>query len=96
MAFNRYKSDSVGTTEATVLTSTGTKTVIGLLLANTYAGEITVTVKLGTTHIVKGAVIPQGTSLELIEGKIVMVNTDTIKVTSSIASSCDVIVSVLE
>ena len=96
MAFNRYKSNSVGTTETTVITATGTKTVIGLLLANTYAGDINVTVKLGTTHIVKSAVIPQGTSLELIEGKIIMVNTDTIKITSSVASSCDVIVSVLE
>jgi len=96
MAFNRFTSAGIGTTETTVLTATGTKAIIGLLVANTHTADITVSVKLGTIYIVKNATIPVGSSLELIEGKVVMVNTDTIKVTSNTASSVDCIVSTLE
>lgn len=100
MAFNNAKASAVGTTETTVYTvPTGkTATIIGLCVANVSAGSISVTAKLGTTHIIKTATVPVGTSLVAIGGdqKVVALAGEAIKITSSVASSADVIISVLE
>lgn len=97
MAFTNAKSAGIGTTETTVYTAAAATTIIGLSVANVAAADITVTVKLGTTHIVKNAMIPVGSSLVVVGGdqKLVMLNTETIKVTSSAAASADVIMSML-
>ena len=51
---------------------------------------------IGTTYIVKDAPIPSSGALSVLEGKIIAEAADTIIVTSDTASSCDVILSVLE
>lgn len=98
MAFNRYKSEGIGTVETTVLTASATTTLIGVCVANTSAQDITVSIKHGTTYIIKNALIPIGSAFVPIGGdqKVVLTTSDTIKVTSSVAASADVIVSVLE
>lgn len=104
--FLRKTSRSVGTSPAsvggyTVGASTAT-TVIGLTCANTITTAITVDVvhNDGTndTYIVKGATVPSGGSLVVVGGdqKVVLEAGDSVKVTSSDATSCDVIMSILE
>jgi len=96
--FKNYTSASVGTGETTVMTvaASTTAVTIGLNLANTTASQIAVDVKLGTIYIVKGVPIPANSAISVLDGKIILETTETIKVTSDTASSCDVILSVLE
>lgn len=96
--FKNYVSASVGTSATTVYTvpSSTTSVVIGLNLANRAASQITVDVLLGSTYIIKSVAIPVASSLSVLDGKIIMETTETLVVTSSAASSADVILSVLE
>ena len=96
--FKNYVSASVGTTPTTVYTvpASTTSVIIGANLANRTASGITVSVQLGSTYIVKDAPIPGGSSLSILDGKIIAEAADTIVVTSNTASSVDAIVSVLE
>jgi hypothetical protein len=98
MAFNNYTSASVGTSPATIHTvSAGQEAIaIGLTLANVTGSQISVDVQMAGVYIVKGAPIPAGSSLSVLDGKIVLEATDTCVVTSDTASSCDVLLSVLE
>lgn len=104
--FLRKTSRNIGTTATvigsyTVGSSTAT-TVIGLTCANTTAAAITVDVEhndgSNDTYIVKGATVPTGGSLVVVGGdqKVVLEAGDSVKVTSSAATSCDVIMSILE
>jgi len=104
--FLRKTSRSIGTSATTVGSytvgaSTAT-TVIGLTCANTTATAITVDVThndgANDTFMVKGATVPSGGSLVVVGGdqKVVLEAGDSVKVTSSAASSCDVIMSILE
>ena len=95
--FKNFSATGV-TTETTVYTgpaSTQT-TIIGLSIANTFTSPANVDVKLNDVFIVKGAPIPVGSSLVPIGGdqKIVVTETDTIKVTSDV--TVDIVGSVLE
>tara|TARA_B110000438_G_scaffold281955_1_gene308538 strand:+ start:2101 stop:2409 length:309 start_codon:yes stop_codon:yes gene_type:complete len=96
--FKNYVSASVGTSVTTVYTVPGSTTsvVIGLNVANRSAAQITVDVQLGSTYIIKAVPIPVASSLSVLDGKIIMETTETLRVTSSAASSADVILSVLE
>jgi hypothetical protein len=96
--FKNYVSASVGTSAITVYTvpSSTTSVVIGLNVANRGAAQITVDVQLGSTYIIKSVPIPVASSLSVLDGKIIMETTETLVVTSSAASSADVILSVLE
>lgn len=103
--FKSFITSAVGTNETVVYTapSGGTATVIGFSIANITASDITVTARLQKPgpvygHIVKDAVIPKGEALPLAGGdqKIVVQSNETLRVTSSVLSGCDVIVSVLE
>jgi hypothetical protein len=96
--FKNYVSASVGTSAVTVYTvpSSTTSVVIGLNVANRSASQITVDVQLGSTYIIKAVPIPVASSLSVLDGKIIMETTETLVVTSSAASSADVILSVLE
>jgi hypothetical protein len=96
--FKNYVSASVGTSAVTVYTvpSSTTSVVIGLNVANRGAAQITVDVQLGSTYIIKSVPIPVASSLSVLDGKIIMETTETLVVTSSAASSADVILSVLE
>jgi hypothetical protein len=79
-------------------------TVIGVNVANIVTQNIYVDVQITdnsasvTKYLVKGAVIPNGSSTVLVGGdqKVVLEASDLITVTSNIADSADVIVSVLE
>ena len=96
--FKNYVSASVGTSAVTVYTvpSSTTSVVIGLNVANRSASQITVDVQLGSTYIIKAVPIPVASSLSVLDGKINIETTETLVVTSSAASSADVILSVLE
>ena len=77
-------------------------TVIGLTLANTYGGNITVTVGISRTNtdsikIIKGVPIPQGSTLEVMQGnKIIMEVNDILTIVSDINTSLDASLSILE
>jgi len=96
--FKNYTSASVGTSPVTTYTvpASTTSVMIGCNLSNTSSAQITVDVQAAGIYIVKGAPIPAGSALSVLDGKIILETTDTIVVTSSAATSADVIVSVLE
>lgn len=79
-------------------------TVIGVNVANIASDNIYVDVEITdssagvTKYLVKGAVIPKGSSAVLVGGeqKVVLEASDSITVTSNVIDSADVIVSVLE
>ena len=104
--FLRKTSRNVGTSAATVGSytvggSTHT-TIIGLTCANTTTSAITVNVQhndgSNDTFLVKAATVPAGSSIVIVGGdqKVVLQTGDSIKVTSSAASSVDVMMSILE
>jgi hypothetical protein len=96
-SFKSFQSTSV-TTETTAYTgpSSTETTIIGMSVANTSSGSITVDVKLNTAYMVKAAPVPVGSALVVVGGdqKVVVEATDTIKVTCT--GTADVITSVLE
>jgi len=96
--FKNYVSTGVGTTPETVYTvpASTTAVVIGCNIANTTNAAVYVDVQLGSTYIIKGAPIPAGSALSVLDGKIILEATETIVVTSDTLTSADVILSVLE
>ena len=100
MAFNNYKKTiAAGASNAgdiLVREATTTDVIIGLNIANTHAtATATVKVELGTTSLLENTKIPSGGGVEVIQGKVVIKNTDTIKV-SPTGAGVDVVLSVLE
>lgn len=95
---------SVGvTTESIyVVPSSTTTTIIGITLANVSGGSINVGVGItraaaDDVSVLKNVPIPQGSSLEVMQGnKIVLEETDTLTVKSDVNSSLDVSVTILE
>ena len=101
--FKRTVLANIDTALATVYTvpSTTTTVVIGLTLANIAASSITASVQLATagddTYIVKDIPIPVGSSVEIMAGnKIVMQTTDILKVSGSATNSVDATMSYME
>ena len=96
--FKNYTSASVGTSPVTTYTVPGATVAvtIGLTIANTSASQITVDVQCAGVYVVKAAPIPAGSALSVLDGKIILEAADTVVVTSSAATSADVILSVLE
>ncbi len=96
--FKNYTSASVGTGATTTYTvpSSTTSVMIGCNLANRTTSSIKVDVQAAGVYVIKDAPIPSGAALSVLDGKIILETTDTVIVTSDTASSCDVIVSVLE
>ncbi len=96
--FKNYTSTSVGTGATTTYTvpASTTSVMIGCNLANKTGSQITVDVQVAGVYLVKAAPIPSGSALSVLDGKVILETTDTVIVTSSAATSCDVIVSVLE
>ena len=95
-----------GTGGLTVYTTPGSTatTVIGINVANIVSQNINVDVQVTdssagvTKFLVKGTVIPEGSSVILVGGeqKVVLESGDSLTVTSNVDNSVDVIVSVLE
>ena len=107
----RFMNASVGTSLETVYTVPSNKNsiVIGCLLCNKTGSGITADIQIDTSlsgsgdadvYLVKGVQIPGGSSLEIMEGKIVLThdgsNGDVLRALASATSSLDVVVSVLE
>jgi hypothetical protein len=95
---------NVGVTTTAVYTvpAATTTTVIGITLANTTGSSINVGVGVSrvssdSVKLLKDAPIPQGSTLEFMQGnKIVLEATDTITVVSDTASSLDASITILE
>ena len=85
-----------------VVPNATTTTVIGITLANISGGSINVGVGITSTSsddvsVLKNVPIPQGSSLEVMQGnKIVLETTDTITVKSDVNNSLDVSLTILE
>lgn len=96
--FKNEVSTSVGTSPTTVYTvpAATTAVTIGLTVANTTASQILIDVQCAGAYVVKGAPIPAGAGLSVLDGKIILEATDTVVVTSDTATSADVILSILE
>ena len=104
--FARKLSRNVGTSPVTVGSYTvgaATQvTVIGMSVANTTGSDVTADIALfdgaNATYLGKTIPIPTGGALVMFGGeqKLVMVTGDSIQVTSSAATSLDVVMSILE
>ena len=105
-AFKR-ESETAGTTATQMLSYTNNTVpasteivVIGLLASNKTTSTKTITVEIvnssTTTTWIKDAPIPSGSSLSMMENKLVLVVGDKLQVTASAASSIDVTLSYLE
>ncbi len=92
----------VTTTNVYVVPGSTTTTVIGLTLANVSGSGINVGVGITRTSadnvsILKNVPIPQGSSLEVMQGnKIVLEATDTLTVNSDVNGSLDIAVTIME
>jgi len=96
--FLNYTSASVGTSPVTTYTvgASTTAVVIGLNISNVTASQIAVDVQVAGVYLVKGVPIPANSAVSVLDGKIILKTTNTVVITSSAATSADVIVSVLE
>lgn len=104
--FKNSITGSIGLTNTTVYTTPNatSTTVIGVSVANVVSNNISVSVRVTdssaskTVFLVKDALITPGGSAVLVGGeqKLVMESGDTLAVQSSLATSADVVVSVLE
>ena len=96
--FKNYTATDVGASPATVYTvpASTTAVIIGCNVANKTGAAINVDVQIGSTYLVKGAPVPSGSALSVLDGKIIMETTEVLTVTSDTATSADVILSVLE
>jgi hypothetical protein len=101
--FTSYLNQNVGTTAASIVTigSATQTTVIGMSCANTTTSPVTVNAYITRSatdyYLIKAATVPVGGSLVIVGGdqKLVMITGDILKVVSSVATSVDVVTSVL-
>ena len=102
---------SSGTPEDLYTTPSSTTTVVlGIMVANVHSSQVTASVKLvsdtsgggraatnTTTFLVKDAPAPVGSSLELLSGnKVVLETTDKIQIDASVANKVSVTMSIME
>ena len=102
---------SSGTPEDLYTTPGSTTTVVlGIMVANVHSSQVTASVKLvsdtsgggraatnTTTFLVKDAPIPVGSSLELLSGnKVVLETTDKIQIDCSVADKVSITMSIME
>ena len=102
---------SSGTPEDLYTTPGSTTTVVlGIMVANVHSSQVTASVKLvsdtsgggraatnTTTFLVKDAPVPVGTSLELLSGnKVVLETTDKIQIDCSVTDKVSVTMSIME
>ena len=102
--FKNSITGSIGVTNTIVYTTPAatSTTVIGMSVANVAASNINVNATLtsgsSTVFLVKNATVPVGGSIVLVGGeqKLVLTANNYLSVSSSLASSADVVTSVLE
>ena len=101
---NQLTHTAIGTSYTDILTQVNSyDTVVGIRLVNTHGSSaINVTVAIenssNDTELISSAPIPNGSSLELIDGgsKIILKSGDKIKAKSDVASSFKAIVSYID
>ena len=92
--FENVKARNIGTSASTLLTA-DSDALIGIRVANVVAQTIQVDVFISSGgidyYLVKGVSIPQGSSMEFIDGgaKVVLLSGDAVKIKSDTASSAD-------
>lgn len=92
----------VTTSSVYVVPSSTTTVVIGITLANTSGGSVNVGVGITRAsaddiNILRNVPIPQGSSLEVMQGnKIVLETTDTITAYSDVNNSLDIALTIME
>jgi hypothetical protein len=99
--FGNVIQSGVGTSPTTVLTTAnpGNTTVIGFSLSNTTGALVVASIQLnnGATaaYFMRGVVIPAGQSLRVVTGgeKLILAASTAVIITSSIASSLDIVIS---
>jgi len=107
IAFDANNDINIGASAVTVFTSNSDDAIISIRLANIHTAQITVDVFIETAaaggsdlncYLIKGAPIPVGSSLELIDSgsKIVLQNGDALKVQSSTDNSLNCWVSFVD
>jgi hypothetical protein len=100
--FERDKARNVGTSASTLRTANSDDAIVGINVANTTTSQITISVFINDGsndfYIVKDAPVPSGGAIQVLDGgaKIVMQNSDVLKVQSSTNNSADVWVSVVD
>jgi hypothetical protein len=93
--FRRYISRNIGTSVQSIITPTTYTTVVGINLSNTTASSVNVSAYITTGgvdyYLVKGASIPTGSALQVLDGgaKFVIQSGDVLKVVSDTATSID-------
>jgi len=96
--FKRVTVGDVGTTLQTVYTVpvNTTTVVIGFILANTSSSLLYVDIEAAGAIMGNQLPLPVGSSMSVLDGKLVLEAADTVTVTSSEATSLDVILSIME
>jgi len=96
--FKNFTNTSIGTSPVTVYTcpASTTAVVIGFNVSNTTGTSCNINLQAASAYLIKHAALPSGAGLSPLDGKIVLEAGDTIVVTSSIISSVDARVSVME
>jgi hypothetical protein len=95
--FKNYTGEATtgGATVYTIPAAT-TGILMGLNLANKTGSQVTASVQLGSTYVIKDAPVPSGSALGVLDGKLIAEAGEAITVTASANSAVDAIVSVLE
>ena len=102
---NAVMPSSAGTADTLYTAPSSTTTVIiGLTLANVHTSQVTVSVTIvdssnsnETSHVVKDAPVPVGSSIEIMSGnKIILEASDIIKVDCSVADKISATMSIME
>ena len=102
---NAVMPSSAGTPDTLYTVPSSTTTVIiGLTLANVHTSQVTVSVTIvdssnsnETSHVVKDAPVPVGSSIEIMSGnKIILEASDIIKVDCSVADKISATMSIME
>jgi len=85
-------------TPVTVYTVPGATTtvVIGFIIANKLSEQTKVEITAGGKVLGTAIPIPAGSSLSVLDGKLVLEATDTVTVEADIANACDIILSIME
>ena len=100
--FERNIHRELDTTASTLRTADSDDALVGINIANTATSQIEVDVFITSSsndyYLVKGAPIPAGSALQLLDGgaKVVMQSGDVLKAKSNTATSADVWVSVVD
>ena len=102
---NAVMPSSAGTADTLYTVPSSTTTlIIGLTLANVHTSQVTVSVTIvdssnsnETSHVVKDAPVPVGSSIEIMSGnKIILEASDIIKVDCSVADKISATMSIME